>query len=176
MSKYGVVVDAVCRPVQSSGYFAGLLTVRFGVQTPARAEIWFQISVPSAPPSQFTYDGYTDRTMSVGRPDGEGEDWPPALLCQAKKMKLLTLHTQGCPAASLRDCSDISSSFMQINATRSSTDLIILADFNIDLLKINEPKETNAFYNCFTSHQLMMLIPTIRVAFRKAATGQYAYD
>jgi len=33
----------------------------------ARAEILLEISVPSAPPSQLSYDEYTDRTLSVGR-------------------------------------------------------------------------------------------------------------
>ena len=46
---------------------ARLPFVRFGVQTPARAEIWFEISAPPAPPSQLGYDEYTDRTLSVGR-------------------------------------------------------------------------------------------------------------
>jgi len=55
--------------------------VGFGVQTPTKAEIWFKISVPPAPPGQLSYDEYTDRTLSVGRRDGEGEDWPPALIC-----------------------------------------------------------------------------------------------
>ena len=34
-------------------------------------------------PSQLSYDEYTDCTLSasVGRWDGEGEDWPPALIC-----------------------------------------------------------------------------------------------
>jgi len=30
------------------------------------AEIWFEISVPPAPFSQFSYDEYTDLTLSVG--------------------------------------------------------------------------------------------------------------
>jgi len=33
----------------------------------ARAEIWTEISAPPAPPSQLSYDEYTDRTLSVGR-------------------------------------------------------------------------------------------------------------
>jgi len=49
---------------------------------PDRAEIWFEISAPPAPPSQLSYDEYTDCTLSVGRTDGEGEDWPPALICR----------------------------------------------------------------------------------------------
>src|SRR6218665_3784538 len=33
----------------------------------SRAEIWFEISYPPAPPSQLSYDEYTDSTLSVGR-------------------------------------------------------------------------------------------------------------
>ena len=55
--------------------------MRFEVQTPARAEIWLEISVQSALPSQLSYDEYTDRTLSVGRRDGEGEEWLPTLIC-----------------------------------------------------------------------------------------------
>jgi len=39
----------------------------YGVQTKASAEIWLEISVPSVPPSQFSYDEYTDHILSVGR-------------------------------------------------------------------------------------------------------------
>ena len=65
------------------GVFTGVYgsIVRFGVQNPARTEIWFEISVPPAPPSQLSYDEYTDRTLSVGRWGGEGKDWPTALIC-----------------------------------------------------------------------------------------------
>ena len=45
-----------------------------------------------------------------------------------------------------------------LHITKGTKNLILIGDFNIDLLKINEHKETNAFYNCLTSHQL---IPTI---------------
>ena len=48
---------------------AGLPIVRFGVKTPARAEIWFEISVPPAPTSQLSYYKYIDCTLSVGRWD-----------------------------------------------------------------------------------------------------------
>jgi len=44
-------------------------------------EIWFEISAPPVPPNQLGYDD-TDRTLSVGRWDGKGEDWPPALICR----------------------------------------------------------------------------------------------
>ena len=63
----------------------------------ARAEIWFEISAPPAPPSQLSYDEYTDRTRSLGRQDGEGENWPPLSYAEAKKRKSLTLHPHGCP-------------------------------------------------------------------------------
>ena len=37
-----------------------------GVHILARAEIWFEISAPPAPPSQLSYDEHTDRKLSVG--------------------------------------------------------------------------------------------------------------
>jgi len=37
---------------------------------------WWCLSI-----SQLSYDEYTDCTLSVGRWDSEGEDWPPALIC-----------------------------------------------------------------------------------------------
>ena len=55
--------------------------------------------------SQFSYDEYIDRTLSVGRWNGEGEDWPSPSYAEAKKMMSLTLHTHGCYSASFRDCS-----------------------------------------------------------------------
>jgi len=45
----------------------GLPTERFRVQTPAKVELWFEISAPPVPPSQLSYDEYNDRTLSVGR-------------------------------------------------------------------------------------------------------------
>jgi len=42
--------------------------------------------------------------------------------------------------------------------TRGTQTMMLLGDFNIDLLKINEHKETNLFYNCLTSHQLIPAI------------------
>ena len=44
----------------SSGYRTLLPIKRFGVQIPGRAEIWFEISAPPAPPSQLSYDEHTD--------------------------------------------------------------------------------------------------------------------
>lgn len=34
--------------------------------------------------------------LSVGSSDSEEEDWPSALMREAKKLKLPTLHTHGC--------------------------------------------------------------------------------
>jgi len=69
--------------------FAAIFSVfffgRFGVQTPARAEIWFEISVPPVPPSQLSFDEYTDRTLPAGRWDGETEDWPPTRICRGQE-------------------------------------------------------------------------------------------
>ena len=42
-------------------------------------------------------------TLSEGRWDGEGEDWPSTFFAEAKKMKSLTLHTNGCLSFILRD-------------------------------------------------------------------------
>ena len=36
--------------------------------------------------------------------------------------------------------------------------MIILGDFNVDLLKVNEHKITNSFYNCLISHHLLPVI------------------
>ena len=47
----------------SSGSRAGLRIVSFGVQIPARAEIWFESSATPAPTSQLGYDEYTDYTL-----------------------------------------------------------------------------------------------------------------
>jgi len=49
---------------------------------PDRAEIWIEISAPPVPPSQLSYNEYTDRTLSVERWGGEREDWPFALTCR----------------------------------------------------------------------------------------------
>jgi len=69
-------------------------------------DIWFKISVPSAPPSQLRYMS-TLNVHSMGRWDGE-ERMPgldsghPPSNAQAKKMKSLTLHTHDCYRAGLR--------------------------------------------------------------------------
>ena len=65
------------------GMCSGLLVMKLGVQIPARAEIWIEIFAPPAPPSQLSYDEYTDRTLSVGRWDSEGANWPPIQICQS---------------------------------------------------------------------------------------------
>ena len=41
------------------------------VQVQTKAEIWFEISAPTVPPSQLNYDEYTDPTLLVGRWDNE---------------------------------------------------------------------------------------------------------
>ena len=77
----------------------------FVVQTPARAEIWFEISVPPTPLTNSTM-------MSTLTAHCQWEDETvrkraghPLSYAVAKKMKSLTLHTHGCLMASLRDCS-----------------------------------------------------------------------
>jgi len=52
--------------------------------TANRAEILIEVSAPPAPHSQLSYDEYPDRSVSVGRWDGEGGDSPPALICQSQ--------------------------------------------------------------------------------------------
>jgi len=61
--------------------------------------------------SQVSYDEYTDRTLSMGRWDAhchwedetvsERTGHPPSY-AEAKKTKSLTLHSHGCPMASLK--------------------------------------------------------------------------
>ena len=76
--------------------------MRFRVQTPARTEIWFEISVPLSPLAnsammntlaahcQWEDESVRERT---GHPPS------PAM---AKKMKSLTLHTHGCLRATFK--------------------------------------------------------------------------
>ena len=54
-----------------------------------------------------------------------------------------------------------------------SKEIILAEDFNIDLLKINEHKDTNSFYNCMTSH---LLIPTITRPTRITPTSASLID
>ena len=62
----------------------------FGVQTPARAEIWFEISALPVPPSQLSYDEDETVRERTGHP----------LSCaEAKKLKSLTFHIHGCHRA-----------------------------------------------------------------------------
>src|SRR6218665_1761180 len=85
------------------GKHAGPPTVRLGVQIPARAEIWFEISAPPAPPANSAmmstltaHCQWEDDTVR------ERTGHPPSYAV-AKKMKSLTLRTHGCLRASLRD-------------------------------------------------------------------------
>jgi len=41
---------------------------------------------------------------------------------------------------------------------KNSTEIILLGDFNMDLLKVNEHKETNIFYNLLISNQYLPVI------------------
>src|SRR6218665_1030109 len=69
-----------------------------GFPIPPRAEIYLDISAPPLLPSQFSpeYTVHTP-TLWVGRTDFEGKYWhTPPPLAEAKKMKPLTFHTQGC--------------------------------------------------------------------------------
>ena len=66
---------------------------------PAMAAIWFEISAPPALPSQICYDEYIDRTLSVEDETVRERTGHPPSYAEAKKMKLLTLHTHGCPMA-----------------------------------------------------------------------------
>jgi exonuclease III len=56
---------------------------------------------------------------------------------------------------------------------KGTKDIVLLGDFNIDLLKINEHKETNIFYNNLTSHQL---IPAITKPTRITPTSSTLID
>ena len=69
--------------------------MRFRVQNSAKAEIWFEISASLAPPSQLSYDEYTD--LHCQWEDETVRDRTGQLLsyAKAKKMKSLTLHTLG---------------------------------------------------------------------------------
>src|SRR6218665_1095018 len=75
---------------------------RFGAQIPARAEICIEISAPSAPHSQYSYDEYT--VNGKMRREGRGLATRPHN-AEAKKMKSLAHHTYGCLRDSTRDCS-----------------------------------------------------------------------
>ena len=77
--------------------------MRFRVQTPARAELWFEISVPPSPLANsammstlIAHSQWEDETMR------ERIGHPPSYAV-AKKMKSLTLLTHGCFKAGLRD-------------------------------------------------------------------------
>ena len=56
--------------------------MRFGVQILAIMKFGSRYLLHLFPYSQLSYDEYTDLKLAVGRWDGEGEDWPPALICR----------------------------------------------------------------------------------------------
>src|SRR6218665_4000149 len=71
-------------------------------------------SAPLQPSIQFIYDQYTDRALSLrtGRWYGEVDrNGHPVSYAEAKKMKLLTLHSLPM-AVTLRDCSSSSIGFV----------------------------------------------------------------
>jgi len=75
----------------------------FGVQIPARAEIWFEISAPRAPlANSAMMSTLTAHCQWEDETVRESTGHPPSY-AEAKKMKSLTLHTHGCPRDSLRD-------------------------------------------------------------------------
>lgn len=53
----------------------------WGLWFKPRPEMWVAISYPPASTRQLSYDEYTACTLSVERWDGEGENWPLALIC-----------------------------------------------------------------------------------------------
>ena len=86
---YGLVVSVLDSQLWGSGF-------------KSRPGQTFGLTAPPAPPSQLSYDEYIDRTLSVGRWDGEGEDWPAALICWGLGNEVAnTSH----PWVSLRGCS-----------------------------------------------------------------------
>src|SRR6218665_117771 len=98
------VIDRL-RPNHAETDSAGHLS--FGIQIRARAEIWFEISAPLAPPIQLSYCMMSKPTPTAHcqREDDtvrERTGYPPSY-AEAKKMKSLTLHNHGCLRASLRD-------------------------------------------------------------------------
>ena len=72
---------------------------------PTQAAIWIKISAPPVPQANsaimstltahYKWEDEMVRKRTIHLPSS----------AEAKKMKLLTLHTQGCPRASLMDCS-----------------------------------------------------------------------
>src|SRR6218665_2247147 len=85
--------------------FMCILFQRF-LMLPCCGRIWFEISASPTSLNHFSCDACTDSTLSVGRQDSEGKDWPS--YAEAKKMKSLILHTHGCLRYSLKDCSSSS--------------------------------------------------------------------
>ena len=74
---YSFITVGVCTVQWYSGYHAGPPIERFGIEIPARAEIWIEISAPHASlanSAMMSSIEYTNRTPSVGRRHGEGEN------------------------------------------------------------------------------------------------------
>jgi len=60
-------------------------TVDWGFEPPWRQKIWFESSrfLPHLGPLvNSAIMSNTDRTLLVGRWDGEEEEWPPAFICR----------------------------------------------------------------------------------------------
>ena len=62
--------------MQESPVFSGL-----GFKFPP-GQKHFQILAALTLPCQLSYNQYNDLTMSVGRTEGEAEDWPPVFICR----------------------------------------------------------------------------------------------
>jgi len=80
-------------------------------------KIWIEISAPPVPlansaqhlPTIAVHCQWEDETVR-GMTHSTGTSHSPSY-AEAKKMELLTLHTQGCPRASSRECSSSSDNF-----------------------------------------------------------------
>ena len=72
---------------------------------PPRAEIWFEISVPSDLTNSAMMSTLIVHCQWEDETVGKRTGHPPS--CRGYEMKSLTVHTNGCPRASLRDCSPL---------------------------------------------------------------------
>src|SRR6218665_3458804 len=97
----------------SSALVVELLFERFEDQIPARAEIWFGVSAPSALTiaNSAMMSTLTVHCQCQDETVRERTGNPPSY-AEAKKMKSLTLHTYGCLRASLRNCSSTSTGWV----------------------------------------------------------------